>query len=73
LCKSVTARVKVVEERRECNKTTEFECAPRVCIPIEDQCDGVKHCGNGKDEENCKSITVIKNYYFFKGWHFFKI
>ncbi|XP_044739287.1 uncharacterized protein LOC123300724 isoform X2 [Chrysoperla carnea] len=32
-----------------------FECSPDMCLNLAFVCDGIKHCPNGADEENCKN------------------
>lgn len=45
---------------RECDEHNEFTCSPGICIPINDKCDGIKQCLNGKDEDSamCQKANV---------------
>lgn len=43
----------------------EFSCQmePKKCIPLENVCDGVDHCGNNMDEPNECDIDLCKNHH----------
>ena len=38
-----------------------FDCdgTGTQCIPDYDVCNGVKHCYNGKDEDNCRKYELL--------------
>lgn len=42
--------------RRRCYET-EFACSDRSCIPLQWQCDKIKDCAGGEDENGCRVCT----------------
>lgn len=46
----------------QCKFGDEFTCNTGHCILLEKRCNGVKHCDDGSDEENCNFVIIPKSY-----------
>ncbi len=42
----------ILAEYQKCG-VHEFECGNKMCLSIDDLCDGVNDCGDNTDEINC--------------------
>ena len=53
------ATMKFVTRLIQCDEKTEFTCPDdNFCYPIQERCDGIGHCDDDSDEENCEEFRL---------------